>query len=64
MNNLNFAELQRKLAQSAKTNVKFARPIDELRLQQPNKKFQSIQDVIINVQGLAEKTMQKIIDAW
>ena len=64
LNNLNFAELQRKLAQSAKTNVKFARPIDELRLQQPNKKFQSIQDVIINVQGLAEKTMQKIIDAW
>ena len=64
LNNLNFAELQRKLAQSAKTNVKFARPIDELRLQQPNQKFLSIQDVIINVQGLAEKTMQKIIDAW
>lgn len=64
LNNLNFAELQRKLAQSAKTNVKFARPIDEKRLQQPNQKFLSIQDVIINVQGLAEKTMQKIIDAW
>jgi hypothetical protein len=64
LNNLNFAELQRKLAQSAKTNVKFARPIDELRLQQPNQKFLSIRDVIINVQGLAEKTMQKIIDAW
>jgi len=64
LNNLNFAELQHKLAQSAKTNIKFARPIDELRLQQPNQKFLSIQDVIINVQGLAEKTMQKIIDAW
>jgi|GEM_PF-985559 len=64
LNNLNFAELQRKLAQSAKTNIKFARPIDELRLQQPNQKFLSIQDVMINVQGLAEKTMQKIIDAW
>ncbi len=64
LNHLNFAELQHKLAQSAKTNVKFARPIDELRLQQPNQKFLSIQDVIINVQGLAEKTMQKIIDAW
>jgi ParB family chromosome partitioning protein len=64
LNNLNFAELQRKLSQSAKTNVKFARPIDEIRLQQPNQKFLSIQDVIINVQGLAEKTMQKIIDAW
>jgi len=64
LNNLNFAELQRKLAQSAKTNVKFTRPIDEKRLQQPNQKFLSIQDVIINVHGLAEKTMQKIIDAW
>lgn len=64
LNNLNFAELQNKLAKSAKTNIKFARPIDELRLQQPNQKFLSIQDVIINVQGLAEKTMQKIIDAW
>ncbi len=64
LNRLNFAELQNKLAKSAKTNIKFARPIDELRLQQPNQKFLSIQDVIINVQGLAEKTMQKIIDAW
>jgi hypothetical protein len=64
LNRLNFAELQNKLAKSAKTNIKFARLIDELRLQQPNQKFLSIQDVIINVQGLAEKTMQKIIDAW
>lgn len=64
LNNLSFAELQRKLAQSAKTNIKFARQIDELRLQQPNHKLLSIQDVIMNVQGLAEKTMQKIIDAW
>jgi len=64
LNSLSFAELQRKLSQSAKTNIKFARPIDELRLQQPNQKLLSIQDVIINIQGLAEKTMQKIIDAW
>lgn len=64
LNNLSFAELQRKLSQSAKTNIKFARPIDELRLKQPNQKLLSIQDLIINVQGLAEKTMQKIIDAW
>ena len=64
LNRLNFAELQNKLAKSAKTNIKFARSIDEQRLQQPNQKFLSIQDVIINVQGLAEKTMQKIIDAW
>ena len=64
LNRLNFAELQNKLAKSAKTNIKFARLIDELRLQQPNQKFLSIQDVIISVQGLAEKTMQKIIDAW
>ncbi|MFM7888518.1 MAG: hypothetical protein ACKPCM_17910 [Pseudanabaena sp.] len=64
LNNLSFAELQRKLSQSTKTNIKFARPIDELRLQQPNQKLLSIQDVMINVQGLAEKTMQKIIDAW
>ena len=64
LNNLSFAELQRKLAQSAKTNIKFARLIDELRLQKPNHKLSSIQDVITNVQGLTEKTMQKIIDAW
>ncbi len=64
LNTMNFADLQRNLAKSAKTNTKFARPIDEMRLQQPEQKFQSIQDVIANVQGLAEKTMQKIIDAW
>ena len=64
LNTMNFADLQRNLAKSTKTNTKFARPIDEMRLQQPEQKFQSIQDVIANVAGLAEKTMQKIIDAW
>ena len=64
LNTMNFADLQRNLAKSTKTNTKFARPIDEMRLQQPEQKFQSIQDVIANVQGLAEKTMQKIIDTW
>lgn len=62
LNTMNFADLERKLAQSKSS--KFARPIDEQRLLLPEKKFQSIQDVIANVQGLAEKTMQKIIDAW
>jgi hypothetical protein len=64
LNTINFGDLQRNLAKSAKGNTKFAKPIYELKLQQPEQKFQSIQDVIANVQGLAEKTMQKIIDAW
>jgi hypothetical protein len=64
LNTMNFGDLQRNLAKSAKGNTKFAKPIYELKLQQPEQKFQSIQDVIANVQGLAEKTMQKIIDAW
>lgn len=64
LNTMNFGDLQRNLAKSAKGNTKFAKQIYELKLQQPEQKFQSIQDVIANVQGLAEKTMQKIIDAW
>jgi hypothetical protein len=59
LNTMNFADLERKLAQSK--NGKFARPIHELQSEQ---KFQSIKDVISKVQGLAEKTMQRIIDAW
>jgi ParB family chromosome partitioning protein len=64
LNTMNFADLQRNLAKSAKSNTKFAKLINELRLQQPDQKLRSIQDVIANVTGLAEKTMQKIIDAW
>ena len=59
LNTINFADLERKLGQSK--NGKFARPIHEQRSQQL---FASIPDTIANVKGLAEKTMQKIIDAW
>lgn len=62
LNTMNFADLERKLAQSK--SGKFARPIHEQRLQRDDQKFQSIKDVIANIQGLAEKTMQKIIEAW
>ena len=64
LNTMNYEDLQRNLAKSAKSNTKFAKLINELRLQQPDQKLRSIQDVIANVAGLAEKTMQKIIDAW
>lgn len=60
-NTLSIADLESKLKQSAKGNTKFARPIHEQRSEQ---KFQSIKDVITNIPRLAEKTMQKIIDAW
>lgn len=62
LNTMNFADLERKLAQSK--SGKFARPIDEQRLKRSGQKFASIEDVIIDVPKLAEKTMQKIIDAW
>jgi hypothetical protein len=62
LNTLNFADLERKLAQSK--SAKFTRPIHEQRLLRSQQKFESIQDVIANVQGLAEKTMQKIVAAW
>jgi hypothetical protein len=64
LNTMNFADLQRNLAKSGKGSTKFAQPIHELKLQQPEQKFQSIQDVIANIQGLAEKTIQKIVAAW
>jgi hypothetical protein len=38
--------------------------IYEQRLQNPAQKFQSIEDVIINVSDIKETTMQKMIDAW
>lgn len=62
LNTMNFADLERKLAQSK--SAKFARLIHEQRLLRLEQKFESIQDVITNVQGLAEKTMQKIVAAW
>jgi len=61
-NTLSVADLERKLAQSK--NVKFARPIHEQRSLRADQKFQSIQDVITNVKGLAEKTMERIIQVW
>ncbi|TYQ28550.1 hypothetical protein [Pseudanabaena sp. UWO310] len=61
LNTLNFGDLEYKLLKSK--SKKFARPIYELRLQQPDQKFQSILD-ITKVEGIAEKTMLKIIDAW
>jgi hypothetical protein len=62
LNTMNFADLERKLSQSKST--KFTRLIHEQRLLRSQQKFESIQDVIANVQGLAEKTMQKIVAAW
>ncbi len=62
LNTMNFADLERKLLQSK--SGKFARPIHEQRLKRIDQKFASIEDVIVDVQGLAAKTMQKIIDAW
>jgi hypothetical protein len=64
LNTLNFGDLQRNLAKSAKTNIKFAKPIYEMRSPQPEQKFQSIQDVINQIEKLTEKNMQKIIDLW
>ncbi len=60
-NTLNIADLESKLKQSAKGNIKFARPIHEQRSQQL---FTSIDDVISRVKGLAEKTMQRIVSSW
>ncbi len=62
LNTMNFADLERKLLQSK--SGKFARPIHEQRLKRSGQKFESTKDIIANVQGLAEKTMQKIINEW
>jgi len=64
LNTMNFADLERKLAQSKPSKRKLAKPIHEKRLQNPNQMFQSIEDVISKVSGIKEITMQRIIDAW
>ena len=64
LNTLNFADLERKLAQLKPSKRSLAKPIHEQRLQQPDQKFQSIEDVISKVSGIKEPTMQKIIGAW
>jgi hypothetical protein len=60
-NTLNIADLENKLKQSAKANIKFARPIHEQRSQQL---FTSINDVVARVDKLGATTIKKIIDAW
>ena len=64
LNTMNFADLERKLAQLKPSKRSLAKPIHEQRLQQPDQKFQSIEDVISKVSGIKEPTMQKIIGAW
>lgn len=64
LNTMDIASLEDSLAKSGKGNSKFARPIYELRLQRPNQKFASTDDVWKNIKGLGEKTMQKIIEKW
>lgn len=64
LNTLNFADLERKLAQLKPSKRSLAKPIHEQRLQQPDQKFQSIEDVISKVSGIKEPTMQKIIGSW
>ncbi|MFZ4727807.1 MAG: hypothetical protein ACOYMQ_04010 [Pseudanabaena sp.] len=61
---MNFAILERKLAQLKPSKRSLAKSIYEQRLQNSGQKFQSIEDVIINVSGIKETTMQKMIDAW
>jgi len=63
-NTLNFADLERKLSQFKPTQRKLAQPIYEQRLLQPDHKFQCIEDIIINVTGIKETTMKKIISGW
>jgi hypothetical protein len=64
LNTMNFAILERKLAQLKPSKPSLAKSIYEQRLQNSGQKFQSIEDVIINVSGIKETTMQKMIDAW
>jgi len=58
LNTLNFADLERKLAQLKPSKRNLAKPIYEAR------SFQFVEDVINKVAGIKETTMQKIIDAW
>ncbi|WP_271252930.1 hypothetical protein [Pseudanabaena sp. Chao 1811] len=60
-NTLNIADLENKLKQSAKANIKFARPIHEQRSQQL---FTSIDDVVARVDKLGITTIKKIIATW
>lgn len=60
-NTLSVADLENKLNQSAKANIKFARPIHEQRSQQL---FTSIDDVVARVDKLGVTTIKKIIAAW
>lgn len=60
-NTLNITDLENKLKQSAKANIKFARPIHEQRSQQL---FISIDDVVARVDKLGVTTIKKIIAAW
>ncbi|PZV13696.1 MAG: hypothetical protein DCF20_14600 [Pseudanabaena sp.] len=65
LNTMNFADLERKLAQlKPRSKRSLAKPIHEQRLQNPAQMFQSIEDVISKVSGINKKTMQDIIDAW
>lgn len=63
-NTLNFADLERKLSQLKPSQRKLAKPIHEQRTHQPDHKFQCIEDIIINVSGIKETTMKKIISGW
>jgi len=58
LNTMNFADLERKLSQLKPSKRSLAKLIHAQR------SFQSVEDVINNVAGIKEATMQKIIDAW
>jgi len=61
LNTLNIADLENKLKQSAKANIKFARLIHEQRSQQL---FTSVDDVVARVDKLGVTTIKRIIAAW
>ncbi|MBD2187307.1 hypothetical protein [Pseudanabaena mucicola] len=63
-NTLSFADLERKLSQFKPSQRKLAQPIYAQRLLQPDHKFQCIEDIINNVSGIKETTMNKIISGW
>jgi hypothetical protein len=58
LNTMNFADLERKLAQLKPSKRSLAKPIYQER------SFQSVEDVMNKVAGIKDVTMQKIIDAW
>ena len=57
-NTMNVADLEHKLSQLKPSKRSLAKLIHAQR------SFQSVEDVINNVAGIKEATMQKIIDAW